>query len=71
MSRAWLDDRSSTHVVVSVRRYAVVEFDGESRRVRRVVSMFDSAVTADLFAVEQGWADYAVGPASIVTSLRD
>lgn len=57
--------------VISVSRYAAVEFDGASRRVRRVASMFPTAKAAELFAIEQGWSDYAVGPASIVVSLRD
>ena len=59
------------HAVISVSRYAAVEFDGPSRRVRRVASMFPTAKDAELFAIEQGWPDYAVGPASIVVSLRD
>lgn len=59
------------HAVVGLDRYAAVEFDGESRRVRRVASMFPTAKAAELFAIEQGWPDYAVGPASIVVSLRD
>lgn len=62
--------RSSKHVVVSVSRWAAVEFEGASRRVRRVVSMFDTAA-ADLFAAEQGWTDYAVGPAALVSRLRE
>lgn len=57
--------------VVSVRRFALVEFDGPGRRVRRVVTMFASAVTAELFAVEQGLSDFVVAPASILASLRE
>jgi hypothetical protein len=57
--------------VVSVRRFALVEFDGPGRRVRRVVTMFASAVTAELFAVEQGLPDFVVAPASILVSLRE
>lgn len=66
MSRA-----GDTRPVVGVDRYAAVEFDGASRRVRRVTSMFPTAKAAELFAIEQGRPDYAVGPASIVVSLRD
>lgn len=61
----------STSSVVSVRRFALVEFDGPGRQVRRVVTMFGSELTAELFAVEQGMADYAVAPASILVSLRE
>lgn len=57
--------------VVSVRRFALVEFDGSGRRVRRVVTMFASSVTAELFAVEQGLTDFVVAPASILVSLRE
>jgi hypothetical protein len=64
-------DRSSTHVVVTAPRFAVVEFAGSHREVRRVVTLFASAETAELWAVEQGWTAYAVAPASIVTALRD
>ena len=64
-------ERSSTHTVVSSPRYAVVEFDGLSRRVRRVVTLFGSPQTAELWAVESGWSDYVVAPARIVTALRD
>jgi hypothetical protein len=65
-------DRSSTHAVLATSpRFAAVEFDGPSRRVRRVVTLFASPQTAELFAVESGWSDWAVGPASIVTALRD
>jgi hypothetical protein len=71
MRPAGADDRTSTHAVVGVRRYAAVEFDGPSRRVRRVVSMFGTARDAELCAIELGWQDYAVGPASIVVGLRD
>lgn len=56
---------------VGVRRFAVVEFEGASRRVRRVVTLFASPQTAELFAVESGWTDWTVGPASIVTALRE
>lgn len=62
------DDSS---VVVGVRRFAVVEFDGPGRHVRRVVTMFASELTAELFAVEHGMAGYAVAPASILVSLRE
>ena len=64
-------ERSSTHTVVSSPRYAVVEFDGPGRRVRQVVALFGSAQTAERWAVESGWPDYAVAPALIVTALRD
>lgn len=57
--------------VVSVRRFALVEFEGPGRRVRRVVTMFASPMTAELFAVEQGLTEYAVAPASILVSLRE
>jgi hypothetical protein len=57
--------------VVGVRRFAVVEFDGRGRRVRRVVTMFASELTAELFAVEHGMVEYAVAPASILVSLRE
>lgn len=60
-----------TASVVSVRRFALVEFDGPGRRVRRVVTMFVSAMTAELFAVEQGLTDFVVAPASILVSLRE
>lgn len=33
--------------------------------------MFASAVTAELFAVEQGLTDFVVAPASILVSLRE
>ena len=69
------DERSSTHAVLSAGpRFAVVEFDGSFRGtppVRRVVTLFGSEQTAELFAVESGWSDYAVAPASIVTALRE
>lgn len=55
--------------VVSVRRFALVEFDGPGRRVRRVVTMFASELTAELFAVEQGTTDYVVAPAALVVPL--
>lgn len=64
-------DRSSTHVEVIARRYAVVEFTGPGREVRRVVSLFASQPTAELWAVEHGWTEYAVAPASVVTALQD
>jgi hypothetical protein len=64
-------ERSSTHVVVTSPRYAVVEFTGPGRAVRQVVTLFASPETAELWAVEQGWSYYAVAPASIVTALRD
>lgn len=57
--------------VVSVRRFALVEFDGPGRRVRRVVTMFASEMTAELFAVELGLTDFVVAPASILVSLRE
>lgn len=60
-----------TSAVVGVRRFAVVEFDGPGQRVRRVVTMFSSELTAELFAVEHGMAVYAVAPASILVSLRE
>lgn len=69
MTRAAVD-RSSTHVVVTSPRFAVVEFAGPGREVRRVVALFASAETAELWAVEQGWTAYAVAPAAIVTALR-
>jgi hypothetical protein len=52
-------------------RFAVVEFAGPGREVRRVVMLFASAQTAELFAVESGWLDYAIAPASNVTALRE
>ncbi len=64
-------NRDDGTAVVSVRRFALVEFDGPGRRVRRVVTMFASELTAELFAVEQGLTDYAVAPASILVSLRE
>ena len=60
-----------TAPVVSVRRFALVEFEGPGRQVRRVVTMFASAMTAELFAVEQGLTDFAVAPASLLVSLRE
>ena len=60
---------AGTASVVSVRRFALVEFDGPGRQVRRVVTMFASELTAELFAVEQGVTDYAVAPASLVVPL--
>ena len=74
MTCAELSDRgrASSHAVIGgLRRFAAVEFDGPSRRVRRPVSMFADGRTAELFAVEQGWDDYAVGPAVIVLGLRE
>lgn len=65
------DSPTDGDAVVSVRRFALVEFDGPGRRVRRVVTMFASAVTAELFAVEQGLSDFVVAPASILVSLRE
>ena len=68
-------ERSSTHAVLSSGpRFAVVEFDGSFHGipgVHRVVTLFGSAETAELFAVESGWSDYVVAPASIVTALRE
>jgi hypothetical protein len=49
-------------------RYAAVEFEGDSRRVRRVVTGFVSLPTAELYAVEQGWPDFAIGPSATVTT---
>jgi hypothetical protein len=41
--------------------YGVVRFEpGPDRMVRDAVITFESAQAADLFAVEQGWHDYAV-----------
>lgn len=71
MSPASVDERTSTYAVISVRRFAAVEFDGDGRRVRRVVTMFATAKEAELFAIEQGWPDWAVAPASLVAALRD
>lgn len=43
--------------------YGAVRFEtGAGRRVRDAVVAFESAQAADLFAVEQGWHDYAVCP---------
>jgi hypothetical protein len=39
-------DRTATHAVIGVRRFAAVEFDGPGRRVRRVVSPFGDARAA-------------------------
>lgn len=65
------DERSSTHTVVtSSPRFAVVQLD-PGHEVRRVVTLFGSAETAELFAVESGWPNYPVAPASIVTALHD
>lgn len=64
-------DLADAAAVVSVRRYALVEFDGPGRRVRRVVTMFASAMTAELFAVELGLTDFVVAPASLLVSLRE
>lgn len=49
-------------------RYAAVAFEGDSRRVRRVVAGFASVPSAELYAVEQGWPDFGIGPASTVTN---
>lgn len=49
-------------------RYAAAEFEGDSRRIRRVVTGFVSIPTAELFALEQGWPDFGIGPASMVTT---
>jgi hypothetical protein len=65
------DGRTGTASVVSVRRFALVEFDGPGRQVRRVVTMFASEMTAELFAVEQGIASFAVAPAELLVSLTD
>lgn len=64
-------ERSGTHVVITSPRYAVVEFAGPDREVRRVVALFASPETAELWAVESGWTDYAVASASLVTTLRE
>ena len=64
-------DPGDAPALVSVRRFALVEFDGSGRQVRRVVTMFVSATTAELFAVEQGLADFVVAPASVLVSLRE
>jgi len=71
VNRGEAGDLSDAAPVVSVRRFALVEFDGPGRRVRRVVTMFASAMTAELFAVEQGVTDFVVAPASILVSLRE
>ncbi|WP_322751211.1 MULTISPECIES: hypothetical protein [unclassified Frankia] len=43
--------------------YGVVRFEpGEERRVRDTTITFDSAASAELFAVESGWDDYQVCP---------
>jgi hypothetical protein len=39
-------------------RFAVLEFAGPGREVRRVVTLFGSASTAELFAVESSWSNY-------------
>ncbi len=62
---------AGSSAVVRVRSFAVVEFDGPGRRVRRVVTMFASEMTAELFAVEQGMAEYVIAPASVLVSLAD
>ena len=65
------EERSSTHTVVtSSPRFAAVEL-GPGREVRRVVTLFATVQTTELFAVESGWATFAVAPASTVTALRD
>ena len=63
--------RALDAVAIPSARYAAVCFEGAGRQVRRVVTLFDDPHTADLFAIEQGWSDYAVGPASLVLPLRD
>ena len=62
---------ADTASVVSVRRFALVEFDGPGRQIRRVVTMLASAMTAELFAVENGLTDFAVAPAALLVSLRE
>ncbi|WP_241255547.1 hypothetical protein [Candidatus Protofrankia californiensis] len=43
--------------------WGVVRFEpGEERRVRDTMITFDSAASADLFAIEHGWHDYQVTP---------
>lgn len=71
MSPAEPEEPTAARPVVSVRRFALVEFNGPGRRVRRVVTTFASEATAELFAVEQGLADYVVAPASVLVSLRE
>lgn len=52
------ESRSGGHV------YSVVEFEGgPCRLVRRVVTPFPDAHTADLFALKNGCEDYSVAPA--------
>lgn len=45
-------------------QYAAVEFEGPSRRVRRVVTGFTYAYAAELYAEHNGWPDYTVSPAA-------
>ncbi|WP_250289495.1 hypothetical protein [Frankia sp. CiP1_Cm_nod1] len=43
--------------------YGVVRFEpGGERRVRDTTITFDSAASAEVFAVESGWHDYQVTP---------
>ncbi len=43
--------------------WGVVRFEpGAERRVRDTMITFDSAASADLFAIENGWHDYQVTP---------
>jgi len=60
---------SRDHAAIDVRRLALVVFDGPGRRVRRVIATFADTMAAELFAVEQGWPDFAVAPASLVLPL--
>ncbi|WP_165486224.1 hypothetical protein [Frankia sp. Cppng1_Ct_nod] len=43
--------------------WGVVRFEpGDGRRVRDTTITFDSAGSAELFALEQGWGDYQITP---------
>jgi hypothetical protein len=52
----------SQRLVISAPIYAVVQFDGEQRRVSEVVVAFENVPAADRFAAASGFVDYTVAP---------
>lgn len=59
--------RGRGHSAHAVRRCALVVFADPLRQVvTRVVATFEDAGSAESFAADQGWTDFAIAPASLV-----
>ncbi len=50
--------------------FGLVQFDGDSQRVREIVLAFENAPEADRFARESGWSEYSVGPVRFPASVH-